>query len=84
MLAKGDKVGITGELTNRPYTDKQGNEKHILELRVSDLTLLSAKGDTKPQAQQNNAPKAQSMDSMDDLESDLPFMNPYKFNWRMI
>lgn len=72
MLAKGDRVGITGELTNRPYTDKQGNEKHSLELRVSDLTLLSAKGDTKSQAQNNNAPKAQA-GSFDDMESDIPY-----------
>lgn len=72
MLAKGDKVGITGELTNRPYTDKQGNEKHSLDLRISDLTLLSSKGDIKPQAQQNNAPKAQT-GGFDDMESDLPF-----------
>jgi len=40
MLLKGTKIGITGELTNRPYTAKDGAEKHSLEVRVSDVTLL--------------------------------------------
>jgi single-strand DNA-binding protein len=46
MLNSGDRVGINGELTNRKYIDKQGAEKYSLELRLSDLTLLSAKGDS--------------------------------------
>jgi len=43
MLLKGTRIGITGELTNRPYQDKSGNEKYSLELRVSDITLLGKK-----------------------------------------
>jgi single-strand DNA-binding protein len=57
-LTRGAKVGITGELTNRPYTDKQGNEKHSLELRVNDLTLLSSKSDSNIPATENNAPQS--------------------------
>ena len=77
MLNKGDKIGVTGELTNRPYTDKSGNQKHSLELRVSDLTLLGSKGDSNTQAKQNNAPKAQETqnnDAFDDfVDEPLPF-----------
>jgi single-strand DNA-binding protein len=72
MLTKGTKVGITGELTNRPYTDKQGNEKHSLELRVNDLTLLSSKSDSNTPARENNAPQSQKTDPMD-FESNIPF-----------
>lgn len=57
MLAKGDKVGVSGELTNRPYKDKQGNEKYSLELRVSELTLLGTKKDVQP-AQSASLPSA--------------------------
>lgn len=76
MLNKGDKVGISGELTNRKYVDKQGAEKYSLELRINELTLLSSKGDTKPQASDNNASRVQesgSRDPFDDLESNIPF-----------
>lgn len=40
MLIKGTKIGVTGELANRPYKAKDGTEKYSLELRVSDVTLL--------------------------------------------
>jgi len=71
-LTKGTRIGITGELTNRPYTDKQGVEKYNLELRVSDVTLLGAKGDASTPSAKNNASDA-PRDSFDDVSSDIPF-----------
>ena len=78
MLVKGTKVGITGELTNRPYTDKQGVEKYSLECRINDLTLLTPKpkSDSQPSsntsapAKQNNAPTGSGFD---DFNDDVPF-----------
>lgn len=71
MLTKGTLVAITGELTNRPYTDKNGNEKYSLEVRVNDLTLLG-----KKDGQSGSAPR-QDMQSNDqdlsDIDSDIPF-----------
>lgn len=75
MLKTGDKIGVTGELTNRKYVDKQGAEKYSLELRVSDITLLGAKGDSDTQKQDNNAPSKQESapaGGVDDFE-DAPF-----------
>ncbi len=65
MLLKGTKVGITGELTNRPYKAKDGTEKYSLEVRISDVTLLGAK--QSGAAQTNSAPS----DNLDDQE--IPF-----------
>lgn len=68
MLLKGTRIGITGELTNRPYIAKDGTEKHSLELRISDVTLLGSKGETgsaQRQYQRTNDPM--------DFESDIPF-----------
>jgi len=93
MVKKGDRVGITGELTNRKYTAKDGTEKYSLDCRVNDLTLLGTKnsqGEASSQPEQNNAPKAPASapdsgyDAMAGLEDDVPFMNPYKFNWRTV
>jgi len=92
-LKQGTQVAVSGELTNRKYQTKEGKEGYSLEVRVVDLTLLgnkNAQGDTSAPQSKNNSSKAQGMppdsgfDSMDDLSSDIPFMNPYKFNWRLI
>ena len=40
MLLKGTQIGITGEISLRPYKAKDGTEKTSLECRVSDVTLL--------------------------------------------
>lgn len=70
MLTKGTRIGITGELTNRPYTDKNGVEKYSLEVRVSDVTLLGSKGsDSAPVHETRTKPKAEQDDFPDD---DLP------------
>jgi single-strand DNA-binding protein len=90
MVNKGDRVGITGELTNRKYTDKNGVEKYSLDVRLNDLTLLGARnndGNSNTPNPPKDAPKAQESApsaGFDDLEDSIPFMNPYKFNWRAI
>lgn len=82
MVKKGDRVGITGELTNRKYTDKNGVEKYSLDVRVNDLTLLGTKnsgGNSNPSNLPEDAPKAQESAPIitdineNDFESDLPF-----------
>ena len=67
MLLKGTKIGVDGQLTNRPYTAKDGTEKLNLELRVNEVTLLGAKSDAPVQKSVNVAVEP------DDLESDIPF-----------
>jgi single-strand DNA-binding protein len=70
MLLKGTKIGISGELTNRPYTAKDGTEKHSLDVRVNNVTLLGSKADAN--ARQESKSQAQ-VDSFDDLDSNIPF-----------
>jgi single-strand DNA-binding protein len=67
MLLKGTQIGITGEISLRPYKAKDGTEKSSLECRVSTVSLLGGKsegGVAKPAAK---------ADPMDDVESDIPF-----------
>lgn len=76
MLNKGDKVGISGELNNRKWTDKNGVEKYSLECRVNDLTLLGTKNNNQDNSQyqpaKNNASQS-AMQGLDEMDSDLPF-----------
>jgi single-strand DNA-binding protein len=81
-LTKGALVGITGELQLRKYTNRDGEEKQNLEVRVVDLTLLGGKrrddeqptrdarqpAKSKPQSNGQKAPAG-----FDDFEDDIPF-----------
>jgi single-strand DNA-binding protein len=84
-LTKGQKVTVTGQLTERKYTDKDGMEKIARELRVDNVALQGGKqqADEAParpatQANQrernlanqhNQRPSAQ----FDDLDDSIPF-----------
>ena len=43
LLQKGTEVVIEGKLTNRIYTDKDGNKKQVYEVQVNELLLLGSK-----------------------------------------
>jgi single-stranded DNA-binding protein len=67
MLLKGTQIGVTGEISLRPYKAKDGTEKSNLECRVGDVTLLGGKsegGAAKPAAK---------ADPMEGLEDSIPF-----------
>ena len=74
-LKKGALVGISGELNNREYQDKEGQKRYSLDVRVSDLTLLGGKqsGDSAPSqpAKPRNAQGAQG-GAFDDSD-EIPF-----------
>ena len=79
-LVKGSLVGITGEFSAREYTDRDGNKKQSLEVRVSDVSLLGGRKDAapaqRPQAApaQRTAPK-QASGGFEDMDGDIPFIN---------
>lgn len=68
FLKKGQLVGITGELTLREYTKKDGTNGASLEVRVSDMTLLGKKDDAPAQEpSQEPTPPAHGGDFNDDI-----------------
>lgn len=48
ILTKGRKVYISGRLTNRKYTDKEGVEKFSTEIVANDMIALDSKKQTDP------------------------------------
>lgn len=42
-LKKGDEVAIEGKLTNRNYTDKDGNKRYACEVVVNEFIKLGGK-----------------------------------------
>lgn len=74
-LVKGQQVAISGEASLREYTDKQGQTRASLEVRVNDLTLVGGKRDSQPAQQQ--APRQQAAQQQSggmDMDDDIPFM----------
>ncbi len=43
FLQKGTEIAVEGKLTNKSYTDKDGNKKNIYEVQINELLLLSSK-----------------------------------------
>ena len=80
-LTKGQLVGVSGEVTNREYTDKDGNKRTSLDVRVNDVTLLGKKDGAERQSEprqpadkpQQTAPQA-SGSGFGDFDDDIPFM----------
>lgn len=70
-------IAVSGELANREYTDKDGQKRYSLEVRVNELTLVGSKseGHAEKQTERRPEPKPESkkFDHGDDLSSDIPF-----------
>lgn len=49
---KGSKVYVEGKLRTRSYQDKQGQDKYITEIQVTELVLLDNKSDNQAQSNQ--------------------------------
>lgn len=41
---KGSEVGVEGKISNRSYTDKNGEKRYMTEIVVSDFLLMEKKG----------------------------------------
>lgn len=70
-------VCVTGELSNREYTDKDGQKRYSLEVRVNELTLVGGKPEGSNNPQSSAAPQRPAKDKpnpeYDVLKSDIPF-----------
>ena len=73
-LMKGQQVAISGEASLREYTDKQGQTRSSLEVRVNDLTLVGGKREDQQQsAPQRQSPRQTQQSSEFDMDDSIPF-----------
>ena len=69
-LLKGQAVTVTGSVSEREWTDKDGNKRKSMDVRVSDVALQGGRKNEEPQQERRQAPAPQQVDMSDD---DLPF-----------
>ena len=83
-LVKGQAVTVTGNVTEREYTDKNGNQRKSMDVRVSDLALQGGKREAQSPAPQRQAarpaprPAPAAAGGFEDMDDDIPFIDPMK------
>jgi single-strand DNA-binding protein len=85
-LVKGQKVTVTGQLTEREYTDRDGAKKVAREIRVQDVALQGgqrqeaterpAKAPSEREnnlARQHAIPNSRPVPNFSDMDDEIPF-----------
>jgi single-strand DNA-binding protein len=67
-LIKGQAVTVSGTVSEREWTDKEGSKRKSMDVRVGDVALQGGRRDAEPQQERRAAPK---MDTSED--QDIPF-----------
>jgi len=67
-LIKGQAVTVSGTVSEREWTDKEGSKRKSMDVRVGDVALQGGRRDAEPQQERRAAPK---MDTAED--QDIPF-----------
>lgn len=74
-LVKGQAVTVVGNVTQREYTDKDGNKRTSMDVRVNDVALMGGKREqqeAKP-APARTAQKPAASSGFDSMDKDIPF-----------
>ena len=71
-LHKGSKVYIEGRLTQRKYTDREGNQRTAVEVIVNDMEMLTPKSAQSSSSDSFLTGGSDDTDPLGDLE-DHPF-----------
>jgi single-strand DNA-binding protein len=69
-LTKGQAVTVTGSVSEREWTDKEGNKRKSMDVRVSEIALQGGRKDAEQQQERQAAPKPAPVDIDED---ELPF-----------
>jgi single-strand DNA-binding protein len=79
-LTKGQAVTVSGYVTQRAYTDKNGVEKISQEVKVNDVALQGKREQAPAPAprQAAKAPNQAGGSGFADMDDDVPFSDPMK------
>ncbi len=74
-LVKGQAVTVTGTVTEREYTDKDGQVRKSMDVRVNDIALQGGKREsTAPAPARKPEQTSKPAESgFDDMDGDIPF-----------
>jgi len=76
-LTRGQQVTVVGTVSEREWTDKEGNKRKSMDVRVNDIALQGGKRESAP-SQQKAVPAAKGGGGFEDMHDDIPFSDPMK------
>ncbi len=81
-LFKGLQVTVIGTVSEREWTDKEGNKRKSMDVRVNDIALQGGRreeGERQPsRAARQPQRSAPAGGGFEDMDSDVPFANPLR------
>jgi len=75
-LVKGQQVTVFGSVSEREWTDKEGQTRKSMELKVNDVALQGGKKESAPEPSRkpsHDAAKARQLAKEDFGDQDIPF-----------
>jgi single-strand DNA-binding protein len=75
-LSKGRPVYIEGRLRVEEWTDKDGKQRHTLEVHATDMQFIGGRGDEGVQsarAEPSSANRSEAMENENISDDDIPF-----------
>ena len=75
-LTKGQAVTVVGNVSQREYTDKDGNKRVSIDVRVNDVALQGGKREQDPASKTAPGPREHKRVTPNDFvedSSDIPF-----------
>lgn len=75
-LTKGQQVTVVGSVSEREWTDRDGQKRTSMEVRVNEIALQGGRRDeqARPAPAMRPVPAQQAVDPDDEI----PFANPYR------
>jgi len=70
-LTKGQAVTVTGSVSEREWTSKDGEKRKSMDVRVNDVALQGGRRDAEPQQERQQPAKPAPVDDID--SDDVPF-----------
>lgn len=71
-VGKGHRIAVSGRLSKRSYTDKNGNSREVTEIVCDDVEFLQEKPKETSKQAETEIPSV-SMDFESDDDEELPF-----------
>lgn len=81
-LLKGQQVTVIGQVSEREWTDRDGNKRKSMDVRVNDIALQG--GRPASDSQQREASRQQQRQpsrgggGFEDMDDDIPFADPLR------
>jgi len=74
-LIKGQQVTVIGTVSEREYTDKDGNNRKSMDVRVNDVALQGGRKEPQQEARPpaKKPAKPDTGSGFEDMDDDIPF-----------